>query len=88
MEKGRNGKVTMQQILEEVLVPRPEHQQKTEKDRWSTHITIEVPNHCSGVATMLIRPDGTRALQFDSNIPAKELMLDLLFNIIALSEEG
>lgn len=88
MEKGRNGKVIMQQILEEVLVPRPEYQQKTEKDRWSTHITIEVPNHCSGVATMLIRKDGTRALQFDSNIPAKELMMDLLFNIIALSEEG
>lgn len=88
MEKGRNGKVIMQQILEEVLVPGPEHQQKAEKNRWNTHITIEVPNHCSGVAAMLIRPDGNRALQFDSNIPAKELMLDLLFNIIALSEEG
>mgnify|MGYP004543099885 CR=1 FL=1 len=88
MEKGKHGKVTMQQILEEALVPGSEHQQKAEKNRWNTHITIEVPNHCSGVATMLIRPDGTRALQFDSNIPAKELMLDLLFNIIALSEEG
>ena len=33
MEKGINGKVIMQQILEEVLVPRPEYQQKTEKDR-------------------------------------------------------
>ena len=47
MEKGKNGKVTMQQILEEVLVSRPEHQQKEEKNRWNTHITV--------VATMLTR---------------------------------